>query len=55
MKFSAKVVQGERKRKFICSFPNRSLPSACPSKLKFAEGERKRKFYLTIFSSLSLG
>lgn len=26
MNFFAKVVQGKRKRKFICCFPNRSLP-----------------------------
>jgi hypothetical protein len=46
MKFSAKVVQGERKRKFICSFPNRSLPSACASKLKLVLG--KLNAYLII-------
>ena len=30
----AKIVQGERKCKFTCNFPSRSLSSACKNKLK---------------------
>ena len=40
----AKIVQGERKCKFTCNFPSRSLISSLPAKIKLVQGERKCKF-----------